>query len=81
MTDLAGRTVVVTGGNSGLGLGMAHGVTGDALAHAFELRIRPVTELRRGLLACLDQRCGYHTPVMFAQCKECFRKWQPPPIS
>jgi len=26
MTDLAGRTVVVTGGNSGLGLGMAHGV-------------------------------------------------------
>jgi NAD(P)-dependent dehydrogenase (short-subunit alcohol dehydrogenase family) len=26
MTDLIGRTVVVTGGNSGLGLGMAHGV-------------------------------------------------------
>jgi NAD(P)-dependent dehydrogenase (short-subunit alcohol dehydrogenase family) len=26
MTDLKGRTVVITGGNSGLGLGMAHGV-------------------------------------------------------
>lgn len=26
MTDLSGRTVVVTGGNSGLGLGMAHGL-------------------------------------------------------
>lgn len=26
MVDLTGRTVVVTGGNSGLGLGMAHGV-------------------------------------------------------
>jgi len=26
MTDLSGKTVVVTGGNSGLGLGMAHGL-------------------------------------------------------
>jgi NAD(P)-dependent dehydrogenase (short-subunit alcohol dehydrogenase family) len=26
MTDLGGRVVVITGGNSGLGLGMAHGV-------------------------------------------------------
>ncbi|HNE38146.1 MAG TPA: SDR family NAD(P)-dependent oxidoreductase, partial [Microthrixaceae bacterium] len=34
MTDLDGRVVVITGGNGGIGLGMAHGVAAAGAAVA-----------------------------------------------
>ena len=34
MTDLVGRVVVITGGNGGIGLGMAHGVAAAGAAVA-----------------------------------------------
>ncbi len=60
--DLTGRVAIVTGGNGGIGLGMAQGLAGAGAAVMLAARDRPKADEALADLAAAGARCAF-TPL------------------